>query len=133
MLRRHQSWEKATHCYQLIVSTHSSHVVHRAPLRACDISGGLPVSMVAKVPVSTVVNLSQVFGEGTETERFVTRHLRAQHADLFFADAAILVEGPAERMLIPNFIGLTTKCCIRAMSPYWRLAVAPPSSSTPVD
>lgn len=56
------------------------------------------------MPVSTVVNLSQVFGEGTETERFVSRYLRAQHADLFFADAAILVEGPAERMLIPNFI-----------------------------
>jgi hypothetical protein len=58
----------------------------------------------AKLPVSTVVNLSQVFGDGTETERFVTRYLRAQHADLFFADAAILVEGPAERMLVPNFI-----------------------------
>ncbi|WP_265502079.1 ATP-dependent endonuclease [Paracoccus beibuensis] len=39
-----------------------------------------------------------------KTERFVTRYLRAQHADLFFADAAILVEGPAERMLVPNFI-----------------------------
>jgi predicted ATP-dependent endonuclease of OLD family len=34
----------------------------------------------------------------------VTRYLRAQHCDLFFADAAILVEGPAEKMLIPNFI-----------------------------
>lgn len=64
----------------------------------------MPAGMVAKVPVSKVVNLSQVFGESTETERFVTRYLRAQHADLFFADAAILVEGPAERMLIPNFI-----------------------------
>ena len=48
--------------------------------------------------------MSQVFGSGGETERFVTRYLRAQHADLFFADAAILVEGPAERMLVPNFI-----------------------------
>ncbi|WP_425470283.1 ATP-dependent endonuclease [Thiocapsa rosea] len=60
--------------------------------------------MAARVPVSTVVNLSEVFGPGSETERFVTRYLRAQHADLFFADAAILVEGPAERMLVPNFI-----------------------------
>jgi hypothetical protein len=60
--------------------------------------------MIAKVPVSTVINLSEVFGAGSETERFVTRYLRAQHADLFFADAAILVEGPAERILIPNFI-----------------------------
>lgn len=89
---------------QLIVSTHSSHVAHETPFASLRYFRRLPAGMVAKVPVSTVVNLSQVFGEGTETERFVTRYLRAQHADLFFADAAILVEGPAERMLIPNFI-----------------------------
>ncbi|MCY1557134.1 hypothetical protein D9M68_939560 [compost metagenome] len=45
-----------------------------------------------------------MFGESSETERFVTRYLHAQHADLFFADAAILVEGPPERMLIPSLI-----------------------------
>lgn len=89
---------------QLIVSTHSSHVAHETPFANLRYFRRLPAGLVAKVPVSTVVNLSQVFGEGTETERFVTRYLRAQHADLFFADAAILVEGPAERMLIPNFI-----------------------------
>lgn len=89
---------------QLIVSTHSSHVAHETPFASLRYFRRLPAGMVAKVPVSAVVNLSQVFGEGTETERFVTRYLRAQHADLFFADAAILVEGPAERMLIPNFI-----------------------------
>lgn len=89
---------------QLIVSTHSSHVTHETPFASLRYFRRMPAGMVANVPVSTVVNLSQVFGEGTETERFVTRYLRAQHADLFFADAAILVEGPAERMLIPNFI-----------------------------
>ena len=89
---------------QLIVSTHSSHVAHETPFSSLRYFRRLPAGMVAKVPVSTVVNLSQVFGEGPETERFVTRYLRAHHADLFFADAAILVEGPAERMLIPNFI-----------------------------
>jgi len=89
---------------QLIVSTHSSHVAHETPFASLRYFRRLPAGMVAMVPVSTVVNLSQVFGAGTETERFVTRYLRAQHADLFFADAAILVEGPAERMLVPNFI-----------------------------
>lgn len=48
--------------------------------------------------------VSEVFGSESENERFVTRYLRAQHTDLFFADAAILVEGAAERMLVPNFI-----------------------------
>lgn len=89
---------------QLVVSTHSSHVAHEISFSCLRYFRRLPAGMGAKVPVSTVVNLSEVFGPGSETERFVTRYLRAQHADLFFADAAILVEGPAERMLIPNFI-----------------------------
>ncbi len=89
---------------QLVVSTHSSHVAHEIAFSCLRYFRRLPAGMAANVPVSTVVNLSEVFGSGSETERFVTRYLRAQHADLFFADAAILVEGPAERILIPNFI-----------------------------
>jgi predicted ATP-dependent endonuclease of OLD family len=89
---------------QLVVSTHSSHVAHETSFSCLRYFRRLPAGMIAKVPVSTVINLSEVFGAGSETERFVTRYLRAQHADLFFADAAILVEGPAERILIPNFI-----------------------------
>lgn len=105
VLRRHPELEENDALRtQLIVSTHSSHVAHETPFESLRYFRRLPAGMVAKVPVSTVINLSQVFGAGTETERFVTRYLRAQHSDLFFADAAILVEGPAERMLIPNFI-----------------------------
>jgi len=89
---------------QLVVSTHSSHVAHETSFACLRYFRRLPAGMVAKVPVSTVINLSEVFGTSNDTERFVTRYLRAQHADLFFADAAILVEGPAERILLPNFI-----------------------------
>jgi len=89
---------------QLVVSTHSSHVAHETSFSCLRYFRRLPAGMAATVPVSTVINLSEVFGPGSNTERFVTRYLRAQHADLFFADAAILVEGPAERMLVPNFI-----------------------------
>jgi predicted ATP-dependent endonuclease of OLD family len=89
---------------QLVVSTHSSHVAHETSFACLRYFRRLPAGVVAKVPVSTVINLSEVFGTSNDTERFVTRYLRAQHADLFFADAAILVEGPAERMLLPNFI-----------------------------
>ncbi|MBW3244989.1 hypothetical protein KUV57_20220 [Epibacterium sp. DP7N7-1] len=56
------------------------------------------------VPVSSVVNLTQAFGNETESSRFVTRYISAKHADLFFADAVVLVEGSAERMMLPNFI-----------------------------
>jgi predicted ATP-dependent endonuclease of OLD family len=89
---------------QLVVSTHSSHVAHETSFSCLRYFRRLPAGMVAPVPVSTVINLSEVFGEEIETGRFVTRYLRAQHCDLFFADAAILVEGPAEKMLVPNFI-----------------------------
>jgi predicted ATP-dependent endonuclease of OLD family len=89
---------------QLVVSTHSSHMAHEISFSCLRYFRRLPAGMAAKVPVSTVVNLSEVFGPGNVTERFVTRYLRAQHADLFFADAAVLVEGPAERILVPNFI-----------------------------
>lgn len=95
---------------QLIVSTHSSHVAHEVPFAQLRYFRRLPAGMnllddkVTRIPVSTVINLQSVFGSDGETKRFVTRYLRAFHADLFFADAAILVEGPAERILLPNFI-----------------------------
>ena len=88
----------------LVVSTHSSHVAHETSFACLRYFRRLPAGMVVPVPISTVINLSDVFGKETDTERFVTRYLRAQHCDLFFADAAILVEGPAEKMLVPNFI-----------------------------
>lgn len=89
---------------QLVVSTHSSHVAHEVSFACLRYFRRLPAGMASRIPVSTVINLSEVFGVQDETARFVTRYLRAQHADLFFADAAILVEGPAERMIVPNFI-----------------------------
>ena len=105
VLRTHKDLGKSSRlCTQLVVSTHSSHVAHEVSFSSLRYFRRLPAGMAAKVPISSVVNLSEVFGSGGETERFVTRYLRAQHADLFFADAAILVEGPAERMLVPNFI-----------------------------
>ena len=56
------------------------------------------------IATSKVINLSDVFGKEDETDKFVTRYLQTTHCDLFFADAAILVEGSAELMLLPHFI-----------------------------
>jgi predicted ATP-dependent endonuclease of OLD family len=89
---------------QLVVSTHSSHVAHEMPFSCLRYFRRLPANGEGKVPTSAVVNLSEVFGTNDETERFVTRYLKSTHCDLFFADAAILVEGPVERMLVPHFI-----------------------------
>lgn len=90
---------------QLVVSTHSSHIAHECEFDCLRYFRRLPAVNSGDVPISIVVNLSTVFGDkNDETQKFVTRYLKTTHCDLFFADAAILVEGPAERMLVPHFI-----------------------------
>lgn len=90
---------------QLVVSTHSSHITHECEFSCLRYFRRLPAVNQGEVPTSIVVNLSTVFGnKENETQKFVTRYLKTTHCDLFFADAAILVEGPAERMLVPHFI-----------------------------
>ncbi|GLR45118.1 AAA family ATPase [Mesorhizobium amorphae] len=90
---------------QLVVSTHSSHVAHETSYSCLRYFRRLPAGInKVQIPTSVVINLTNAFGEESETKRFVTRYLRAQHADVFFADAVILVEGSAERMFLPNFI-----------------------------
>ncbi|MDF3865381.1 AAA family ATPase [Pseudomonas denitrificans (nom. rej.)] len=90
---------------QLVVSSHSSHVAHEIEYEHLRYFRRLPSGMAdIPIPVSTVSNLSTVFGQTGKTKEFVTRYLRAHHADLFFADAVILVEGAAERIILPHFL-----------------------------
>jgi predicted ATP-dependent endonuclease of OLD family len=106
VLRQHERLGKNKELVtQLVVSTHSSHVAHETSYSCLRYFRRLPSGMGADVPISTVVNLKEVFGQNEkDTQDFVTRYLRAQHSDLFFADAAIMIEGSAERMLVPHFI-----------------------------
>ncbi len=87
---------------QMIVSTHSSHIAHECDFESLRYFRRIPGGEKA-IPTSCVVNLENAFGADSDTKRFVTRYLRVTHCDLFFADAAVLIEGPAERILVPNF------------------------------
>lgn len=89
---------------QLVVSTHSSHIAHECDFECLRYFRRKVAANVGDIPTSAVINLSEVFGKQDETAKFVTRYLRAAHCDLFFADAAIFIEGAAERMMIPHFI-----------------------------
>ncbi|HDH04743.1 MAG TPA: ATP-dependent endonuclease [Nitrospirae bacterium] len=89
---------------QLIVSTHSSHIAHELDFTCLRYFRREPARKKGEIPLATVVNLSKTFGDATETSKFATRYVESTHCDLFFADAAILVEGSAERMLLPHFI-----------------------------
>lgn len=89
---------------QLVVSTHSSHIAHACDFAALRYFRRLPPSEGRKTPTACVVNLSSVFGKPDQTAKFVSRYLKATHCDLFFADAAIFIEGSAERILVPHFV-----------------------------
>lgn len=105
VLRNHLDLkEKSTLSTQLVVSTHSSHIAHEVEFAYMRYFRRHPASNPKETPSSTVINLSEVFGTEDETARFVSRYLKATHSDLFFADGAIMVEGAAERMLVPHFI-----------------------------
>lgn len=105
ILRNHDELQKdaSNLTTQMIVSTHSSHIAHECDFDSLRYFRRLPASEKG-VPISGVVNLGSVFGDNLETKRFVTRYIKVTHCDLFFADAAVLVEGAAERILVPFFI-----------------------------
>jgi predicted ATP-dependent endonuclease of OLD family len=104
ILRKHpQLGENKKLNTQLVLSTHSSHIAHECEFEELRYFRRLPASENA-VPTSCVIHLGSVFGTDVDTKRFVTRYIRVTHCDLFFADAAVLVEGPAERILVPFFV-----------------------------
>lgn len=96
---RENHWLKT----QLVLSTHSNHVINELDLN-CMRYFKRVMDAHDKIPISKVVNLSNTFGLDDETKQFVTRYIRLTHCDMFFADAIILVEGPAEKILVPSFL-----------------------------
>ena len=104
VLRNHVALKDSSFSTQMVVSTHSSHIAHELAFSCLRYFRREPATKKGEIPTATVINLSQTFGDNDETSKFATRYLRTTHCDLFFADAAILVEGSAERMLIPHFV-----------------------------
>jgi predicted ATP-dependent endonuclease of OLD family len=88
---------------QMVVTTHSSHILYESsfqPIRYfCRDRGTQAVHR------SEVKNLSLFYhGEEGHTRDFLQQYLKLTHCDLFFADAAVLVEGNVERLLLPLII-----------------------------
>ena len=89
---------------QLLISTHSSHLAHGDSFAKLRYLKRRPTLDNDGTPVTEVVNLGEVFGDDVQTRTFAERYFQVQHTDLLFAEAAIFVEGTAERMLVPLFI-----------------------------
>jgi len=87
---------------QFVVTTHSPHILYERGFR--------PVryfrrSASGTHQTSEVLNLSAFYASTDPSTRdFLERYLRLTHCDLFFADAAVLVEGNVERLLIAQMI-----------------------------
>jgi predicted ATP-dependent endonuclease of OLD family len=88
---------------QLVVTTHSPHILYE--------KGFSPIRYFRRVSAemehhTDVRNLSR-FKAGEDDKEalaFLQRYLKLTHCDLFFSDAAILVEGNVERLLVPAMI-----------------------------
>jgi predicted ATP-dependent endonuclease of OLD family len=105
VLRNHEDLkDKKNYNTQLIISTHSSYIAHEIDFACLRYFKRMSPEKDKDTPFSDVVNLSMIFGPDDETSKFVSRYIKTTHCDLFFSDATILVEGPAERMLVPQFI-----------------------------
>lgn len=96
---------------QLVVSSHSSYIAHEVGFEKLRYFKRTPSDDFNTAPSAKVIGLSDIFGTKSkqtddvkDTEKFVTRYLKTTHCDLFFANGVILVEGAAERMLLPHFI-----------------------------
>jgi len=86
---------------QTVVTTHSPHILYER--------GFQPIRYFRRQNIggeqtTEVLNLSAFYGQNPEDRDFLQRYLKLTHCDLFFADAAILVEGNVERLLLPIMI-----------------------------
>ncbi|TWT46391.1 ATP-dependent nuclease [Botrimarina hoheduenensis] len=113
-------YEQSEMTPQLVVTTHSSHILDTVDFdsvryfRRC--RGVADTPDTSGMNASEVLNLKRFSpGDGEvandddqwtedETRRFLQRYLRLTHCDLFFADAAVLVEGAAENLLLPLMV-----------------------------
>ena len=86
---------------QTVVTTHSPHILYEG--------GFLPIRYFRRTSTdgeqtTKVLNLSAFYDQNPKDRDFLQRCLKLTHCDLFFADAAILVEGNVERLLLPVMI-----------------------------
>lgn len=91
---------------QMVITTHSPHILYER--------GFKPIryfrrKKVGNEQLTEVLNLSAFYQAQPDDRDFLERYLKLTHCDLFFSDAAILVEGNVERLLLPVMIRKVAK------------------------
>lgn len=90
---------------QFIVSTHSTHIANEANFESIRYF----LTKSQNKPETCIKDLNAEFlADDKKTEKeFIHKYLTLTKCDLYFADKAILIEGPTERILMPSFIKKT--------------------------
>jgi putative ATP-dependent endonuclease of OLD family len=94
---------KAPWKVQVVITTHSSHIVASSgfhTVRYFDRSE--PDGKVKDL--STFQAAVKATPQGDETLRFLRQYMVLHRCDMFFADKVILIEGTAERLLLPEMV-----------------------------
>lgn len=91
---------------QMVITTHSPHILYER--------GFKPIRYFRRKNIDNeqlteVLNLSAFYQAQPNDRDFLERYLKLTHCDLFFSDAAILVEGNVERLLLPIMIRKVAK------------------------
>lgn len=91
---------------QFVVTTHSPHMANEARFESLRYFLSIPDGPGMRR--SVVKDLRQGMGGAAEEDRnFLHQYLTLSRCDLFFADKAVLIEGTAERLLLPAMIRKT--------------------------
>lgn len=100
-LNAHRPWP-----VQFVVTTHSPHMANEARFESLRYFLSIPDGPGLRR--SVVKDLRQGMGGTTDEDRnFLHQYLTQSRCDLFFADKAVLIEGTAERLLLPSMIRKT--------------------------
>lgn len=92
---------------QFVITTHSPHILYERGFRP--IRYFRRSSETGAKQSSAVFNLSAFYDQNEPDRDFLQRYMKLTHCDLFFADAAILVEGNVERLVLPLMIAQGSK------------------------
>lgn len=90
---------------QFAVSTHSSHIANRAAFRSTRYFLSKTSDPAGKFRATSVKDLGRAFSAQLKSkEDFLHKYMTLTRCDLLFADKAILIEGPSERLMLPVMI-----------------------------
>ena len=96
---------------QFVVTTHSSHIANEVSFDAMRYFLARPRETGSQILSTRSKDLHTGLSE-VENRNFLHQYMTLTRCDLFFADAAVLVEGTTERLILPTAIKSLTKITI---------------------